>query len=254
MIKVTDTHAHYDDEAFDSDRDILIPTLFEKKAENIVTIGSSIESSVKAAALAAKYPRMYAAAGVHPEFCTDLPEDYLVRIRELAALPKVKAIGEIGLDYHYEGYNREMQIRVFEEQLELAASLSMPVVIHSRDASADTMELLRKYRPKAVLHCYSGSPETAAEIISMGMYISFTGVLTFKNAKKAVNVCKMIPEDRLMLETDCPYMAPEPFRGKRCDSSMVYYTALKAAEIRGVDIEELIMKCNQNACRFFGMD
>lgn len=253
MIKIIDTHAHYDDEAFDNDREGLIASMLENSVDKIINMGCSIERSQRAVALAENFSQVYAAVGIHPEDCDNLPENYLEILENLAKHQKVKAIGEIGLDYHYEGFNRELQLRIFVEQLELAKKLALPVVIHARDATSDMMEILREYKPNGVLHCFSGSAETAAEVIELGLYISFTGVLTFKNAKKAINACKIVPDDRLMLETDCPYMAPEPFRGKRCDSSLTYYTAQKAAEIRETNVETLIKKCNENAVRFFNL-
>lgn len=253
MIKVTDTHAHYDVSDFDADRDELLTRLFSESVENIITMGCSLESSKAAVKLAEKYERMYAAVGIHPEDCENVPSDYLEQIEQLAANENVKAIGEIGLDYHYDGYDREKQIRVFEEQLELAKKLDLPVVIHSRDAVKDTLDILNKTRPRGVVHCFSGSAETAQELLKMGLMISFTGVLTFKNARKAVEACEIIPLDRIMLETDCPYMSPVPHRGERCDSSMVRFTAEKLAQIKGITTDEAILVCNKNAEKFFNI-
>lgn len=253
MIKVTDTHAHYDVSDFDNDRDELLTRLFAESVDSIITMGCSIESSRAAVRLAEKYDRMYAAVGVHPEDCESVPTDYLEQIELLAANGKVRAIGEIGLDYHYEGFDRSKQIRCFEEQLALAKKLDLPVVIHSRDAVKDTLDILSKARPRGVVHCFSGSAETAQELLKMGLMISFTGVLTFKNARKAVEACEVIPLDRIMLETDCPYMSPVPHRGERCDSSMVRFTAEKLAQIKGITVDEAILACNKNAAEFFGL-
>ncbi len=253
--KVIDTHAHYDDEAFDDDRDELLKEMLSDSVEKIITIGCSLERSRMALELAEKYEKIYCAVGIHPEDCYDLPKDYLSQIRNMAeSSKKVVAIGEIGLDYHWEGFKKKKQIEVFREQLSLAKELSLPVVIHSRDATQDTMEILREFRPKGVMHCFSGSAETAREILDLGMMISFTGVITFKNARKAVEACSVIPIERLMLETDCPYMAPVPFRGQRCNSSMVHNTAEKVAEIKGLSVRETIEICNENAVRFFGLN
>ncbi len=253
-MKIIDTHAHYDDERFDIDRDLLINTMLDTDVENIINIGCSISRSKESVALAQKYDKIFAAVGVHPEEIYDLPDNYLDILRELSQNKKVVAIGEIGLDYHYESYDRQRQIKVFREQLALADELSLPAVIHSRDATEDTLNVLRELRPKkAVMHCFSGSAQTAREVLDMGLYISFTGVLTFKNAKKAVEACGIIPMDRLMLETDCPYMAPAPHRGERCISSMAKYTAAKLAEIKGISTDEAISVCNVNAKRFFGI-
>ncbi len=253
MIKTIDTHAHYDAEEFDADRDELLTQLFAESVDSIITMGCSLKSSAAALKLAEKYERMYAAVGIHPEDCENLPDDYISQIKTLAANKKVRAIGEIGLDYHYDGFSREKQIACFKEQLKLTQELDFPVVIHSRDATKDTLDILAEYRPRGVVHCFSGSAETAREILRLGLMISFTGVLTFKNAKKAVEACEVIPLDRIMLETDCPYMSPVPHRGERCDSSMVRFTAEKLAQIKGISTDEAILACNRNAIEFFGL-
>lgn len=253
MIKTIDTHAHYDAEEFDADRDELLTQLFAESVDSIITMGCSLKSSAAALKLAEKYERMYAAVGIHPGDCENLPDDYISQIKTLAANKKVRAIGEIGLDYHYDGFSREKQIACFKEQLKLAQELDFPVVIHSRDATKDTLDILAEYRPRGVVHCFSGSAETAREILRIGLMISFTGVLTFKNAKKAVEACEVIPLDRIMLETDCPYMSPVPYRGERCDSSMVRFTAEKLAQIKGISTDEAILACNRNAIEFFGL-
>ncbi|MCH5325541.1 MAG: TatD family hydrolase [Eubacterium sp.] len=254
-MKIIDTHAHYDDEQFDVDRDLLIKTMLDTDVKAIINIGCSIKRSEESVKLANSYDNMFAAVGIHPDDVYDLPENYIDILRALAQDKKVVAIGEIGLDYHYEGYDRDKQIKAFKEQLALADELELPVIIHSRDATEDTLTVLREVKPKkAVMHCFSGSAETAREILDMGLYISFTGVLTFKNAKKAVAACEAIPLDRLFLETDCPYMAPTPHRGERCISSMTKYTAAKLAEIKGITVDEAIAACNENAVRFFGLE
>ena len=251
MIKITDTHSHYDDEAFDSDRYELLDRLLAEKCEKIVTLGCDIEKSRFDLKLAERYENVYAAVGVHPENCADERDDYLTELRALAMHPKAAAIGEIGLDYHWEGYDRERQIRFFREQLELARELDLPVCVHSRDCTKDIMDILREYKPEGVMHCFSGSIETARELLSFGMMISFTGLLTFKNARKAVEAAEYIPLDRIMLETDCPYMAPVPHRGERNDSGNLIFTAQKLAEIKGLTVEETVRICNENAERFF---
>lgn len=252
MTKLIDTHAHYDDEAFDSDRDELLQGLFEHSAEKIITVGCAMDRWRQTIELTERYEGMYGALGIHPEDIYGLPEDYIERLRQLAGNPKIAAIGEAGLDYHYENFDKELQEEVFRKQIKLADELMMPLIIHSRDSTEDMMRILKDTAPKkAVMHCFSGSAETAAKLIEMGLYISFTGVLTFKNAKKAIAACGVIPCDRLMLETDCPYMAPVPFRGKRCDSSMITDIAAKMGEIKGMTGEEMIKVCNENAKRFF---
>lgn len=251
MIKITDTHSHYDDEAFDSDRYELLDRLLAEKCEKIVTLGCDIEKSRFDLKLAERYENVYAAVGVHPENCADERDDYLTELRALAMHPKAAAIGEIGLDYHWEGYDRERQIRFFREQLELARELDLPVCVHSRDCTKDIMDILREYKPEGVMHCFSGSIETARELLSFGMMISFTGLLTFKNARKATEAAEYIPLDRIMLETDCPYMAPVPHRGERNDSGNLIFTAQKLAEIKGLTVEETVRICNENAERFF---
>lgn len=255
ISNIFDTHAHYADHAFDDDRGQILAELPQKGVKYVMLASSSLEDTAENSVLAEKYDYIYAAAGVHPENADSNPADYLEKVR-LAAVnsPKVRAIGEIGLDYHYEGYDREKQIVLFEEQLELAKELGLPVIIHSRDAWEDTFQILKKHRPEGILHCFSGSAETAREIIKLGMYIGFTGVLTFKNAKKALKALAEVPMDRLLLETDCPYMAPVPFRGKRCDSSMIAYTAEKAAEIKGIGVQELINITCENGKRIYSIE
>lgn len=254
MNNIFDTHAHYADRAFDEDRYELLEKLPEMGVKYIMLASSSVEDTAENAAIAQKHGYIYAASGVHPESVDENPENYLDIVRETAlSSPKIKAIGEIGLDYHYDGYSREKQLKLFEEQLILAKELDLPVIVHSRDACEDTLNMLKKHRPRGVVHCFSGSAETAKEIIKLGMYIGFTGVLTFKNAKKALKALEEVPLDKLLLETDCPYMAPVPFRGKRCDSSMIAYTAAAAAEIKGIDTQEIIDITCENGKRFYGI-
>lgn len=251
---IFDTHAHYADSAFDEDREAVLAELPSKGVSYVMLASSSVKDTAENAQLAGCYDYIYAASGVHPESVDTDPEDYLDIVRKTAlSSPKIKAIGEIGLDYHYEGYDREKQIRFFEEQIVLAKELGLPIIVHSRDATEDTMTLLKKHRPQGILHCFSGSAETAKEVIKLGMYIGFTGVITFKNAKKAIKALEAVPLDRLLLETDCPYMAPVPFRGKRCDSSMIAYTAEKAAEIKGISVQELVDITCKNAKRIYSI-
>ena len=251
---IFDTHAHYTDHAFDEDRDAVIASLPEKGVRYITLASSNTEDTEANSELSQKYGFIYAAAGLHPECANECPGDYLETVKNtIASNPKERAVGEIGLDYHYDGYDREKQIRLFEEQLELAKELNLPVIVHSRDASEDTLSILKNHRPRGVVHCFSGSAETAREIIKLGMYIGFTGVLTFRNAKKALKALEEVPVDKLLLETDCPYMAPVPFRGKRCDSSMIAFTAEKAAEIKGMDVQELLDITCKNGMTFYSI-
>ena len=253
MNNIFDSHCHYSDSAFDSDRYELIERLHQGGVSGFMLASSNICECEDNLKLASKYDYVYTAVGIHPEAADETDPDICGMLEKWAENPKVKAIGEIGLDYHYEGYSRERQIDLFKSQLELAKRLELPVIIHSRDASKDTMDILREYMPRGVVHCFSGSAETAGEIISIGMYVGFTGVITFKNAKKAIKALECVPEERLLLETDCPYMAPTPFRGKRCDSSMIEYTAAKAAQIKDMDVQELIDITSCNAKRLFGI-
>ena len=252
MTGIFDTHAHYADSAFDDDRYELLEKLPSQGIELVMLASAGIDDTKMNSELAAKYGYVYAAAGIHPENEDNTPENYIDIVRDtIKNNPKIKAVGEIGLDYHYDGYDRDRQIMLFTQQLELAQELELPVIVHSRDAWEDTMDILKKYRPEGVVHCFSGSAEIAVEILKLGMYIGFTGVLTFKNAKKALRALEAIPTDRLLLETDCPYMAPVPFRGKRCDSSMIPYTAEKAAEIKGISTQEIIDIACTNGKKLF---
>ena len=255
MTGIFDTHAHYADSAFDEDREQVLEELPRKGVKLVMLAGSSLEDSAANVELAKRYGYIYAAAGVHPESVDETPADYIDRLKSLiASHPKVKAVGEIGLDYHYENYDREKQIRFFREQLALAAELDMPVIVHSRNAAEDTVDILKEFRPRGVVHCFSGSAETAKEILKTGMYIGFTGVLTFKNAKKALKALAEVPMDRLLMETDCPYMAPEPLRGRRSDSSMIEFTAPKAAEVKGIPVQELIDITCRNGMTMYGIE
>jgi len=262
QIKLFDTHTHYDDEAYENAPE-LIGNMLSDGVAGFVAVGCSLKRSQNAVKIAETYENVYASVGIHPGDVDDeLPDDYIKRLETMAKSPKVKAIGEIGLDYHYVGYNREKQIDAFKKQLDLAKSLNLPVIIHSRDATADTMSILRDYKregnpqtsPFAVMHCYSGSAETAGELFKMGVLVSFTGVITFKNAKNTVESCLAAPLDMIMLETDCPYMAPEPYRGKICDSGMAWRTAEKIAGIKNISADELVKICNDNAKKFFNIN
>ena len=249
-----DTHAHYDDERFDGDRDALLASMPERGVELIVNPGCTVKTSRTAVELAARFAHVYAAVGIHPENCGDFEPGMIDRLRQMAKNPRVVAIGEIGLDYYWaENPPKERQMELFRQQVLLAKELGLPVIIHDREAHADTLALLRELHPAGVLHCFSGSVEMAKEVAALGMYLGFTGAITFKNARKAPQAAAVVPDDRLLIETDCPYMAPEPYRGKRCDSSMLPRVAERLAEIRGVTPEEIIASTCRNAKRLFGI-
>ena len=250
---IFDSHAHYDDARFDEDRDALLSSLPGKGVCGIIDIGCDLESSRKAVALAEKYPYVWAAVGYHPEQAALRTDEGVAELRQLLSHPKVVAIGEIGLDYYWPEPDHETQKRVLIEQLKLARELQKPVILHVRDASEDALTILKAHPVRGVMHCFSGSPETAREVLKLGLYIGFTGVLTFKNARKPVEACAAVPLDRLLLETDCPYMAPEPFRGKECHSGMIRFTAQKVADIKQVPLEEVLRITEQNARALLGV-
>ncbi len=251
MEEIFDSHAHYDDKAFDPDREALLASFPGEGVCAAVNVGCDLASSRASIALAERYSFIWAAVGVHPENAGEAGGDWLGELSGLLSAKRAVALGEIGLDYHYDTPDRETQKRVFEAQLRLAAERGIPVIIHSRDAAEDTMSLLRRYRPKGVMHCFSGSVETAKEALSMGLHLGFTGVVSFKNARRAKEAAAIVPPDRLLLETDCPYMAPEPFRGRRSDSTMIPHTASAIAAVRGVSPQEVLLLATENARRLF---
>ena len=236
-----DTHAHMDDRAFDEDREVLLARLPEQGIGLLMNPGCSLASSRDAVALAARYDYIYAAVGSHPDAADEVTPTVLDEYRMLCKQrPKVRAIGEIGLDYHYEDVPRQRQQEAFRAQMGLAAELTLPVIVHEREAHEDGMRIVEEFPSvKGVFHCYSGSAEMAKWLVSRGWYIGFTGVLTFKNARKAVETAASIPLDRIVLETDCPYMSPEPFRGRRNDPSRLCYMAEKLAQLRSLPVESI---------------
>lgn len=252
---IFDSHAHYDSEQFNEDREELLGSVLPQKGVcGVINMSADFESLEKTVSLCDQYDYFYGAVGIHPECAADLPENWLEEVESLLPHPKIVAIGEIGLDYHWEdACPRERQKEIFIAQLELAKKYDLPVVIHDREAHGDMMEILRKYKPKGVVHCFSGSVELARETIALGMYIGLGGVVTFKNARHSVEVAADIPLDRLLTETDAPYMAPVPMRGKRCDSSMIPYDAAKIAEVRGITAQEVLTAGCENACRLFSI-
>jgi TatD DNase family protein len=248
-----DTHAHLDDRAFNEDRETLLQELPQQGLYLVMNPGCSLRSSKNADALSKQYDYIYAAVGSHPDAADEVNEAVLEQYRQLVRNnPKIKAIGEIGLDYHYEDIPRELQKAAFRAQMKLAEELQLPVIVHEREAHADAMEILDEFPTvTGVFHCYSGSAEMAKELVRRGWYIGFTGVLTFKNAKKAVEVAKSLPHDRLVLETDCPYMAPEPFRGKRNHPGYLYRMAEKLAELWELPVEEVQTITLENGKRLY---
>jgi len=251
---IFDTHAHYDDDAFDSDRYELLANLREKGIGNVVNVGADMASSKSALGYAKKYDFMYAALGVHPSEVEDLTEADMEWIREHSSHEKVVAIGEFGLDYHWPTPTPDIQRKWFYRQIDLAKEVNLPIIIHSRDAAEETMKILtetKAYDCGGVIHCYSYSPEMAKEYVNMGFYIGVGGVVTFKNAKKLVRTVEELPLTRIVLETDCPYMAPEPNRGKRNDSSMLVHVAEKIAMLKGVTEEEVIRTTTENARKMY---
>ena len=251
-----DTHAHLDDRAFDSDREALIDSLPGQGLALVMLPGCSAASSRAVSALSEKYPFLYAAVGSHPDAADEVDEAVLDGYRTLCQRnPKIRAIGEIGLNYHYEDIPRDIQLKAFRAQMGLAKELGLPVIVHEREAHADGMAVVKEFpEVTGVFHCYSGSLEMAKELIGLGWYIGFTGVLTFKNARKAVEVASNIPLDRLVLETDCPYMAPEPFRGKRNDPGKLYRMAERLAELRGLTVGEVEAITTENGKRLYHID
>lgn len=251
---IFDTHAHYDDEKFNEDREDLLKSLPSKGVVNIINCGCDLASSLKSIEFSEEYDYFYSAAGVHPSNITGDSYDELQKIRELYSHPKCVAVGEIGLEYHYDFVPKDKQLDIFEKQIILANELELPVIVHDREAHEDTMNLLKRYKPKGVVHCFSGSAEMAKEVLKLGMYIGLGGAVTFKNARKPLEVAEIVPEDRLLLETDCPYMTPVPFRGRRNSSDLIVYSAEKLAEVRHTDTQKLINAANENARRLFKIE
>lgn len=250
-----DTHAHYDARRFDSDRHELLASMQQNGVGRILNAGCDLESSRMAIELAHQYDFLYAAVGSHPDDADHVDGALVDTYRELAKDKKVVAIGEIGLDYYYEDVPREQQKKAFRMQMELARELNLPVIVHERDAHGDGLEIVKDFPDvTGVFHCYSGSLEMARELVKLGWYVGFTGVLTFKNARKALEVAENVPLHRIVLETDCPYMAPEPYRGKRCDSTMLPRMAEKLAQLRDKTMEEIEQITWENGCRLFRLN
>lgn len=251
-----DSHSHLDDDRFNEDRDILIKSLKENKVDIAINVGADLETSINSVKLADQYDNIYAVVGVHPHSASEVTEDTLNQFREMAKNKKVVAIGEIGLDFYYDNSPRDLQRKWFKEQLELAKELDLPVVIHSRDATKETFDTIKEAQDgtlRGVMHCFSGSVEMAMEYIKLGFYISLAGPVTFKNSRVSREVAEAVPLDKLLIETDCPYLTPEPYRGKRNEPMYVKYVAEKIAEIRNISVEELAEATNANTRELFGI-
>ena len=258
MEKIFDSHSHYNNSAFSEDYNALMQHLKDTGVGYVMNCGSSVQASRKALEQSETSDFMCFSAGIHPlDIEDDTCDADFEEIEKMAAHPKCKAIGEIGLDYHYDdAAEPQKQKEAFIRQLDMAVKLDMPVIIHIREAMQDSLEILKMYkgRVRGVIHCFSGSAESCKELVKMGYYIGFTGVVTFKNARKALEAMKVVPFDRLLIETDCPYMAPEPYRGKRCDSSMLHQVAQKIADELGKTKEEVLAQTYENAARLFEIE
>ena len=251
---IFDSHAHYDLRQFNPDRDAVLSKLPSQGVRYILNAGIDFESSLAGIALAKKYDFVYCSAGFHPHDAKSAPKGFTKRLGEVLQQPCMRAVGEMGLDYFRDLSPREVQRRVYEEQLGLAKELDMPVIIHDRDAHRDTYDILKKYRPAGVVHCYSGSAEMARQLVKLGLYIGFSGVVTYGNARKLLEAARAVPVEHMLIETDCPYLTPEPNRGKRCDSSMLRYTAEVLAREKGMDTQAFIDRTTKNALELYRID
>lgn len=254
MEKIFDSHSHYNDNAFKDDYDDVLRKIKDIGVELAIDVGADLESSRLALKQAENSDFLYCSIGIHPESAAEaLDDNIMLSLEDMLKSPKAVAVGEAGLDYYYpERADDETQKQAFIKQINLANKLNKPIIIHTRDAMQDTLDILKKYPVKSgVIHCYSGSAESCKQLVKMGFYIGFTGVITFKNARRALESLKVVPLERLLIETDCPYMAPEPNRGKRCDSSMLHFTAQKIADELGITKEKVIKITNENARRLF---
>lgn len=252
---IFDTHAHYDDEQFDTDRETLLASMSEQGVGTIVNVSATYESCERVVELVKRYSFMYAAVGIHPDEVGSLNEERFQQMKELCKQEKVVAVGEIGLDYYWDNESHDVQKEWFVRQLDLARELNLPVLIHSREAAADTMEIMKEHGQglRGVIHCYSYSKEQAKEYVKMGYYIGVGGVVTFKNARKLKETVEEIPLTSIVLETDCPYLAPVPFRGKRNNSSYIKYVAEEIAEIKGISYEAVVEQTEKNAIDLYNL-
>lgn len=253
---IIDSHVHLDDRRFDNDRDMIIRNLESNGIELAINIGADLKTSIASVALADKYDNIYATVGVHPHSAKEVDNSTIEILRSFAKRDKVVAIGEIGLDFHYDNSPRDVQRKWFKEQLKLAKEVNLPVVIHTREASQETFDILKEAQDgslRGVLHCYSGSVEMALEYIKLGFYISIAGPVTFNNARVTKEVAKAVPLDKLLIETDCPYLTPMPYRGKRNEPMFTKYVAQTIAELRGITFDELAEATNRNTKELFGI-
>lgn len=251
---IFDSHAHYDDRAFDGDRETVLSALPEAGVCGVINCGVDILSSQKALALAKQYPFLWAAIGIHGQEAGRAKPGDLNRLLPLLDEPRAVALGEIGLDYHYDdGAPRDVQRELLERQLQIAVERDVPIILHDREAHEDMWKLLQRYKPRGVMHCFSGSVEMARDLVGIGMYIGLGGAVTFKNARRPIEVAAWVPEDRLLIETDAPYMTPVPFRGKRNSSALIPYTAEKIAQVRGMTTEQILRITKENTERLFGI-
>lgn len=258
-MRIFDTHAHYSDVRFDEDRDEVIKTLLPANVELVLDVACDLRSTEKTFDLVDKYGFFYGAVGMHPHYASDMTEAFMDELKKHLEHPKMMALGEIGLDYYYDFSPRETQKEWFDKQLSLAAELKKPVVLHVRDAIGDSIDVLRAHKQEllkngGVMHCFSGSAESAKECLDMGLYLGFGGSLTFKNNRKGVETAAFAPIDRIVFETDCPYLAPVPHRGERNDSTLIPLVAEKYAEIKGISKEEACEAAFKNGCRLFGIE
>lgn len=254
LARIFESHAHFDDDAFDNDRDILLNDLHENKIERIINVGASLASTKRTIELMNKYDFIYGALGIHPSDCGELTEEDIVWIKNEANSDKCVAIGEIGLDYHYDKPDKDIQKHWFIRQLDLAKELDLPVIIHSREACKDTLDIMKAERAdrlRGVIHCFSYSVETAREYFNMGYYFGIGGVLTYPDAKKLKEVVNYLPLESIVIETDCPYLTPVPHRGERNHSGNLIYVAKAVAEIKNIDINTVIETTKQNAFNLF---
>ncbi len=253
-MEIFDSHAHYDSERFDADRDTLLPSLKKSGVAYVANIGCDLPSSRKSVALAEKYDFVWATVGVHPHNTDDMIPQDMYELEKLLRHGCVVALGEIGLDYYHDFSPRAVQLEKFALQMELAEATQTPVVIHMRDSAQDCLDIVRRFKvPRGVFHCYSGSLETAKTLVNMGYWLGFTGVITFSNAKKSHDVLRWIPRDRILIETDCPYLTPEPHRGKRNDSTMLVHTLQALGAILGISADEAARLTTDNSKAFYGI-